>query len=110
MNDIIKNYWENLTYFINIDDIPDVPRCTKEEMETFYIPILIKCGAIAKKDLIINKTYEGSCRNSSEAIWDGEKFIYERFKFGQKYLEEINHFEDDDGYDIFIPLKEKDLK
>ena len=24
------------------------------------------------------------------------------------YEEEINHFEDDDGYDLFVPLKLKD--
>ena len=47
----------------------------------------------------------GSCRNSSEATWNGTVFIYERYKFGSYYNDEINHFEDDDGYDLFVPLK-----
>ena len=62
---------------------------------------------IPKSELIINKKYNGNCRNASEAIWNGEKFIYKRHKFGTNYIEEINHYEDDDGYDVFVPIRFK---
>ena len=35
-------------------------------------------------------------------------FVYERYKFGDTFDEEINHFEDDDGYDLFVPIKLKE--
>ncbi len=60
---------------------------------------------IPKSELIINKKYNGNCRNASEAVWNGEKFIYKRHKFGTTYNEEINHYEDDDGYDVFVPIE-----
>ena len=58
------------------------------------------------RDLIIGKEYLGSCRNSERAIWNGKCFEYERYKWGTTYIDEINHFEDDDGYDLFVPIKE----
>ena len=69
---------------------------------------LIEKGAIPKKDLVIGTTYTGVCRNSDEATWLGDKFEYTRYKFGTQYKETINHFEDDDGYDLFVPLSIKD--
>jgi hypothetical protein len=38
-------------------------------------------------------------------VWDGEKFTYQRYKFGFTFPEKINHFQDDDGYDLFVPIK-----
>lgn len=61
---------------------------------------------IPKDELEIGKEYNGECRNASKAIWNGKKFIYQRYKFGSTYSEEINHYEDDDGYDVFVPIKE----
>ena len=60
---------------------------------------------IPKSELIPDKEYKGVCRNTSKAIWNGEKFIYKRHKFGTTYNEEINHYEDDDGYDVFVPIE-----
>lgn len=60
---------------------------------------------IPKSELIPNKEYEGVCRNASKAIWNGKKFIYTRHKFGATCNEEINHYEDDDEYDVFVPIK-----
>lgn len=60
---------------------------------------------IAKKDLVIGQKYCGICRNSYEAIWNGEKFEYKRYKFGFFYDDTINHYEDDDGYDVFVPFE-----
>ena len=60
---------------------------------------------IYKKDLVEGQTYEGECRNADHAIWNGTRFVYDRYKFGSTYKEEINHFEDDNGYDVFVPMK-----
>ena len=62
---------------------------------------------IPKNELIPNEKYQGICRNAREARWDGKQFIYTRHKFFDTYDEEINHYEDDDGYDVFVPIKHK---
>jgi len=63
---------------------------------------------IPKSELEVGKEYSGICRNSSRAIWNGKIFQYMRRKFGSEFLEEINHYEDDndDSYDVFVPVKE----
>ena len=99
--------FNNMGYFNTIDDIPDVPITDEETYNNIIIPNLIRCGAIPKNKLIKGKTYIGACRNSSEATWLGNKFEYERYKFGTRHPETINHFQDDDGYDVFVPIKEK---
>ena len=60
---------------------------------------------IYKKDLVSGKSYYGLCRNSDTAVWDGEVFWYDRIKFGCVFKESINHFEDDNGYDVFVPFE-----
>lgn len=56
------------------------------------------------------KVYKGSCRNARKAMWlaDFQKFVYVRKKFGSFFLEEINHPENDDGFDLFVPTLEID--
>ena len=92
----------------DVEKIPSIPICGEKEYQKIVIPNLIRCGAIPKKDLIVGRTYIGECRNASEAMWNGEVFIYQRLKFHLVYPEEINHFEDDDGSDLFVPLKLKE--
>lgn len=99
----MKIYYESFNG--DPDRVPDLPNLSREEMINKVWPALIEAGAIEKKNLITGKTYLGSCRNSSKATWNGEKFVYIRYKFGDTYEEEINHFQDDDGYDCFIPIK-----
>jgi hypothetical protein len=50
------------------------------------------------------QAYKGDCRNADIAIYIEEldKFIYERYKFGDVFLETIGHPDNDDGYDLFI--------
>lgn len=60
---------------------------------------------IPKKDLEVGATYGGECRNASKAVWNGKVFTYKRYKFGDIFDEDINHFEDDDGYDVFVPFE-----
>ena len=105
--EIVFEYWKTRPPFRNEDDIPDIPKLDKEDYENIIVPNIIRCGGIPKDKLEIGKTYIGSCRNASEAMWDGSKFIYNRHKFGFVYEAQINHFQDDDGYDLFVPIKVK---
>lgn len=65
---------------------------------------------IKKKDLIHGSYYSGTCRNASEARWDKDHnhFVYWRYKFGETFLEEIDHPEDDRGFDTFKPEQKLD--
>ena len=100
----LKGYLQNMEPFVNW--IPDVPKVdSPEDYQEYVVKNYIRCGAIPKKDLIVGKTYIGNCRNATEATWNGEVFVYKRTKFGIKYNDKINHFEDDDGYDLFVPIK-----
>lgn len=105
-NEILE-YWGKRNPFIDEEDIPDVPIVLPRDYNEVITPNIIRCGGIPKAKLIIGETYIGNCRNTTEAIWDGEHFNYIRTKFGLKYNEKINHFEDDNGYDVFVPIKLK---
>lgn len=106
----VLNYWKERKPFKDEDDIPPIPIVLPKDYEEIIVPNIIRCGGIPKDKLIVGKTYIGDCRNAREAVWDGEKFTYMRTKFGSTYPETINHFQDDDGYDLFVPLKIKDEK
>ena len=88
------------------DYIPEPPITTPELYQKYVIPNFIRCGAIPKDKLVKGKTYFGSCRNADTAVWLGDKFEYIRHKWGDSYPEKINHFEDDNGYDLFVPIRE----
>lgn len=85
----------------------DVPICRNEEEKQLVQDTLIRYGAIPIDKLEVGKTYIGFCRNASEATWRGDKFVYRRTKWGTIYDEEINHFQNDDGFDVFVPIKIK---
>jgi hypothetical protein len=85
----------------------EVPRCQNKDEEMFVQDTLIKHGAIPLDKLEVGKTYVGFCRNAGEAVWKGDKFVYQRYKWGNMYYEEINHFQNDDGYDVFVPVRLK---
>ena len=104
----VLNHWKERKPFRDEDDIPPIPIVLPKDYEEIIVPNIIRCGGIPKDKLIVGKTYIGDCRNAREAVWDGEKFTYMRTKFGSTYPETINHFQDDDGYDLFVPLKIKD--
>jgi hypothetical protein len=98
-------YWSNLNRKFTTETIPDIPRVNSDDYNSIIIPALIRCGAIPKSRLEVGATYIGSCRNAHEAVWLGNKFEYQRYKFGETFPETINHFEDDDGYDLFVPIE-----
>lgn len=59
---------------------------------------------IAKRHLVVGRYYRGRCRNASVARWDGSKFHHWRCKFSARFIESINHPEDDNGFDCFTPI------
>lgn len=107
LNKIIERL-ENMKPFTD-NFIPEPPILEKELYEKYVIPNFIRCGAIPKNKLEIGKTYIGNCRNANEAVWLGDYFEYQRYKFGYTYPEKIKHFEDDDytGTDVFVPIRLK---
>lgn len=109
-DDIIKSYFNNLEPFKSTDDIPDIPITSPEIYKDIIVPNIIRCGGIPKSELKSHTVYLGGCRNSSEAEWDGEKFIYCRHKWGTEYIDDVQHFEDgiDNTEDVFIPIKIKE--
>jgi len=78
-----------------------------EELEEAY-----KQGLIRKSDLKHGAYYLGTCRNANIAIWDAKKnvFYYLRSKFGAIFEESINHPEDDNSFDVFLPMEEIIIK
>jgi hypothetical protein len=104
----VKKFLQEMETFKTVEDIHGVPKFrSKEDYQEYVVKNFIRCGAIPKKDLIVGETYLGNCRNAYEATWNGEYFTYNRYKFGILITDTINHFEDDDGYDLFVPLFKK---
>lgn len=101
----IKEYWENLPKIVNPNDVPELPRVDIQEWKDYYVPKLIEAGAIAKKDLIVDQIYIGDHRQARVAKWNGKEFVYNRTKFNNVYEDKCNHFEDDDGFALFVPLR-----
>ena len=105
----IKHYLEyEMKPFKTIDDIPNIPILdNSNDYKECVVKNFIRCGAIPKSELEIGETYIGNCRNASEATWLGNYFQYNRTKFGITYKDKINHFEDDNGFDLFVPIMKK---
>jgi len=100
------NKWNNMKPFKTVDDIPDIPILDDKNLyEELIVKNLIRCGAIPKENLEVGATYEGTCRNADKATWNGKYFDYKRYKFGEWEDAKINHFQDDNGFDLFVPLK-----
>jgi len=99
-------FWNNLKPFKNPEDVPGIPRVDEKEYKEFYVPRLIAAGAIPKKDLVDGQFYFGDYRNAKVGKWVAEKNVFEhwRYKFGFR-IDECNHFEDDDGFALFVPIR-----
>jgi hypothetical protein len=101
----IKEYWKNLPKINTPKDVPELPRVDIQEWKDYYVPKLIEAGAIGKNDLIEGQIYIGEHRRANVAKWNGKEFIYNREKFGNVYEDKCNHFEDDDGFALFVPIR-----
>ena len=98
--------FETMEPFNTIDDIPDIPIMENNDYyQEIVVKNLIRCGAIPIDKLEIGARYEGTCRNASEAVWNGRRFEYKHYKFGDWMDARINHFQEDDGNDLFVPLR-----
>ena len=109
--DIIKVWKENpLKKFNNVYDVPKIPVVDQMVYQEVIIPRLIQAGGIPKKHLIDGKIYIGRHRCCTEATWNekDQKFNYDHFKFGVTFDDTCNHFEDDDGRELFVPIKIKE--
>lgn len=102
----IRETWREMTRQIDDEYQPEIPIVSQTDYQKIIIPALIRCGAIPKENLKKGSVYKGYCRNANEAVWLGNKFEYDRYKFGDMFKEQINHFEDDNGLDLFIPYEE----
>jgi hypothetical protein len=102
---IIKHL-EEMQPFKDEYSIPSITTLlSKEDYSKYLVPNFIRCGAIPKSELEVGQDYIGDCRNSSIATWNGKVFVYQREKYGTTFSESINHFEDDNGFDLFVPLR-----
>ena len=99
-------YWNNLPKFEKPEDVPNIPRVDPVEYKEFYVPKLIGAGAIPKNELVDGQFYFGEYRNANIGRWLAEKQVFEhwRYKFGYR-LDDCNHFEDDNGYALFVPIR-----
>jgi len=106
-NKDIVEWWKNIKPFKDVFDIPQLPKVDHKQWKEFFVPRIIELGGIAKKDLIDGATYRGKTRNATIAMWDEKNadFIHYRYSFGDKYRDKVNHFEDDNGYALFVPIK-----
>jgi hypothetical protein len=103
-----KEYWNNLPTLDTVDKVPPLPtRVPPDTWKNFYVRKLVEAGAIPKCDLIDGEFYLGDHRRATVAKWnaDLQEFEYWRCKFGQRYIDQCNHFEDDDGYALFVPIR-----
>ena len=111
-----NNMWEEFnkltptktTIYTGIDKFDEISVCRIKLPKPIPFSLygeLYQKGIIRKKDLIKNRYYKGDCRNANVALWNGYEFLYNRYKFGSTFIEDIKHLEDDNGYDLFIPYQ-----
>jgi len=62
---------------------------------------------LAKSELKVGAYYEGECRNSDVARWNGKVFLFWRSKFRDVFIDDVPHFEDrEHGMDYYEPFRE----
>lgn len=107
IDELRKKRWNNLKQFNVPQDVPEIPRVDANEYKEYYIPKLIAAGAITKGNLEDGGFYLGDHRRAKIGKWveDMNVFVYWRFKMGNYFIDKCNHFEDDDGFALFTPIK-----
>lgn len=102
----LRRIWDSLTKFESEKDVPELPITSQKEWEDYYIPKLIESGAVPKKDLKHGEYYIGSHPKTNIARWNS---LSSKFEFWNQNepptISECNHFEDDDGHILFVPIK-----
>jgi hypothetical protein len=102
----VIEHWNNLKPFTKADDVPELPNVGTKEFNEFYVPRLIKAGAIPKDKLVDGVWYYGDYRNSNFGKWDAikQEFGLWRYKFGWRW-DTCNHFQDDNDFALFVPIR-----
>jgi hypothetical protein len=107
----LRKVWDSLITFENENDVPELPITTQKEWDEYYVAKLFELGAIPKKELIHGDFYLGSHPKIKIARWNK---MTNKFEFWDdkepNLLKECNHFEDDDGYILFVPIKKSTKK
>lgn len=100
-------HWNNLPRIEKREDVPPLPKVEEKEWKEFYVPRLIEAGAIPLVELKDGMVYEGRHRDGKVARWDAEEqmFTYPYWEWNQKTTMKCQHFEMDDGFALFVPLK-----
>lgn len=116
MYDEMWNLLENINTVEKDKDVyTNIEKFDKITVFKIHLPQLIPAslykelyskGVIPKKDLQKHEYYQGKCRNAEVALWNGFKFVYMRTKFDRIYPEDIYHLEDDNGFDLFVPIEQ----
>ncbi len=60
---------------------------------------------LKREDLIVGQKYKVIGRNFDEAVWNGERFIGMRYKFGEFFETEELHYDDDPKYGTVQPIE-----
>jgi hypothetical protein len=97
-----KESWNALKPFSTESDVPPLPN----PLTPFYTERLIQLGAIPLIDLVDGQWYYGNYRNAVLGRWDNDKKVFHhlRYKFGYCW-DTCNHFENDDRFALFVPLR-----
>jgi hypothetical protein len=99
----LQRWWNGLKPFKDERDVPALP----VPLTDFYINRLIDLGAISLSKLEDNTWYYGNYRNSKFGKWDGTNEVFHilRYKWGKSLWDECKHFQHDDGFALFVPLR-----
>ncbi len=102
--EVNKKMWDTLKEFKTHSDVPKLPLVLTD----YIVNKLIECGAIPLNELKDQHIYYGDYRNSCFGIWNSKQKVFKikRFKFGVYYFDDCNHFQQDDGYALFVPIRE----
>jgi hypothetical protein len=100
-----KKEWDKLK-LVEVDGYVYVPRIPIP-ITPYHIEKLIEGGAIPLKDLVDQQWYFGNHRCCRLAQWDGKEKIFRYYKnsFGVKHLDTCYHFEMDDNFALFVPIR-----
>lgn len=99
----LKEWWSKLKPFEDSSDVPKLPN----PLDDFFINRLIQLGAIPKSELKKGQWYYGNYRSSKFGKWDSEKSVFHHIRYSFSYYwDDCNHFEDDNSFALFVPIRE----